>query len=68
MNEQKLKMLLKFERIKMLEDFYNVRVFPFSLDLEIQPREIGIVGGRGDRGRGEDHGHWDPWERDQSKE
>lgn len=24
MNEQKLKMLIKFEKIKLLEDFYNV--------------------------------------------
>ena len=26
MNEQKLKMLLKFEKISMLEEFYNVRI------------------------------------------
>ena len=26
-NEEKLKMLIKFERIKLLEDFYNVSVF-----------------------------------------
>jgi len=26
-NEQKLKMLIKFEQIKLLEDFYNVRSF-----------------------------------------
>jgi hypothetical protein len=25
MNEAKLKMLIKFEKIKLLEDFYNVR-------------------------------------------
>jgi len=27
MNEEKLKMLIKFEKIKMVEDFYNVRLF-----------------------------------------
>jgi len=27
MNEQKLKMLLKFERINTLEEFYNVRLY-----------------------------------------
>ena len=26
MNEQKLKLLIKFEKIKVIEDFYNVRV------------------------------------------
>ena len=52
MNEQKLKMLLKFEKISMLEEFYNVRILTLyyikqchpdqqiSLEVEVQDDEI----------------------------
>jgi hypothetical protein len=33
MNEAKLKMLIKFEKIKHLEDYYNVRTASYSLYL-----------------------------------
>ncbi len=38
MNEAKLKMLLKFEKIKLLEDFYNVsyQVWKLSRFIAIQ--------------------------------
>ena len=31
-NEQKLKMLIKFEKIKLLEDFYNVSIVIYQYD------------------------------------
>jgi hypothetical protein len=36
MNEAKLKMLIKFEKIKLLEDFYNVRAILYLISLAIQ--------------------------------
>ena len=48
MNELKLKMLIKFDKIKLLEDFYNVST-PFSHPLEIQPGPTGLPGDRGHR-------------------
>ena len=46
MNELKLKMLIKFDKIKLLEDFYNV-ILNLSHSLEIQSRETGLSGDRG---------------------
>lgn len=39
-NEEKLKMLIKFERIKLLEDFYNVSVFHNLLQKYHQDEQI----------------------------
>ena len=42
MNEQKLKMLIKFEKIKLLEDFYNKynTEQPICLEIEIKEDEM----------------------------
>ena len=45
MNELKLKMLIKFDKIKLFEDFYNV-ILNLSHSSEIQSREIGLSGDR----------------------
>ncbi len=39
MNEQKLKMLLKFEKIKILEEFYNIHNGDRQICLEFEVSE-----------------------------
>ena len=48
MNEMKLKMLLKFDQIKLLEDFYNYHHADdpekqIHLDVEVDERQLKII-------------------------
>ena len=48
MNEMKLKMLLKFDQIKLLEDFYNYHhdedeEKQIHLDVEVDERQLKII-------------------------